>query len=460
MIQPKETFSLPVIPVTDNRLYPLRFHPVQAQYWASRARFNIVPAGRRSGKTELLKRKTVLRAMAPPKYGGSLFADPKYFLAAPTRDQAKRIFWNDVKLMVPKHLQSRPPSESHLCVYLVNGAEIHVLGMDKPERIEGTPWDGGGLDEYGNMKKETWPEHVRPALSDRNGWCDMIGVPEGRNHYYKEYKKAISDVSGIRRAFHWISADILPPSEIEEAKHDLDELTYLQEYEASFINFTGRAYWPFEETTHTRHLFKKYDPRQPLILCYDFNVAPGCAAIGQEMRVKHQSTSTWSTAWIGEVWIPRGSNTILITDRIIRDWGDHKGDIYVYGDATGGAGGTAKVEGSDWELIRRKLYTHYGAERVYLKVPKANPRERNRINSVNSRLQSLSGEVRMFADPAKCPNIIEDFEGTVTVEGGSGELDKKSNSERTHLTDAIGYYCWKEYPVKKRYEASGQKYHK
>ena len=44
--------------------------------------------------------------------------------------------------------------------------------------------------EYGNMKLEAWGANVRPALSDRKGWCDLIGVPEGRNHYYDTALKA------------------------------------------------------------------------------------------------------------------------------------------------------------------------------------------------------------------------------------------------------------------------------
>jgi hypothetical protein len=441
-------------------MYPLRHHPIQARWWMSRARFNIVPAGRRSGKTEIAKRKTVLRALAPSKFGGSPYSDPKYFLAAPTRDQAKRIYWDDLKAMVPPFLRSRPPSESHLIVYLTNNAEIQVVGMDKPERIEGTPWDGGILDEYGNMKKETWGAHVRPALSDRRGWCDMIGVPEGRNHYYKEYKRAMADTSGVRAAWHWISADILPLEEIEEAKRDLDELTYMQEYEASFINFTGRAYWPFDEYLHCAPLIHKYDNRQPLIFCFDFNVAPGSAVVAQEMKLPTKKGTEIGTGVIGEVWIPRNSNTVLVTNRLINDWKDHKGRIVCYGDSTGGARGSAKILGSDWQLIKELLYREFGPERVSFKVPKANPRERDRVNSVNSRLLSTSGTVRCMVDPHQAPNMVEDFESTVTVDGGSGEIEKKDDPERSHQTDALGYYIWKEWPVKKTYAASGRRYWK
>ena len=163
-----------------SRWTQLRKHPEQYRLWWHPSRFNVNPAGRRSGKTELAKRKLVNYAIQ----GLSKFEDPRYFAAAPTYNQAKRIYWDDLKRLTPKWFLAKPPSESDLTITGVNGSIIQVIGMDKPERIEGSPWDGGILDEFGNMKKDAWAKYVRPALSDRNGWSDLIGVPEGRNHYY------------------------------------------------------------------------------------------------------------------------------------------------------------------------------------------------------------------------------------------------------------------------------------
>jgi hypothetical protein len=44
--------------------------------------------------------------------------------------------------------------------------------------------------------------------------------------------------------------------------------------------------------------------------------------------------------------------------------------------------------------------------------------------------------------------LVRDFEGVRLVEGGSGEIDKKSDSKLSHLSDAIGYYLWREFPVR------------
>ena len=36
------------------------------------------------------------------------------------------------------------------------------------------------------------------------------------------------------------------------------------------------------------------------------------------------------------------------------------------------------------------------------------------------------------------------------LEGGSGEIDKRRTPELTHISDAIGYYINKEFPIEKK----------
>lgn len=442
------------------RLYPLRPHPEHTRLRTERKRFKVVPAGRRSGKTELAKRKLVVELLS---YFPDAYTDTRYFAGAPTRHQAKRIYWNDLKAMVPKSLLARQPRETELEISVLTGGSLNVLGMDKPERIEGSPWDGGVLDEYANMRKGAWQENVRPALSDRKGWCWLIGVPEGRNHYYDLYRKAVSGEDPEWGGYTWKSADILDPAEVESARRDLDLLTFAQEYEASFVNFEGRAYYPFLVERHAlKRLKPLYNPLAPLCFCFDFNVEPGVAAVVQEgiaLPGEYQRDDKGimmldkplkGTAVIGEVHIPRNSNTPAVCSKLIKDWGAHKGIIKLYGDATGGARGTAKVAGSDWELILRAMRQHYGSDRVLLRVKKANPAERARVNAVNTRLLNGRGEARMLVDPETAPTVVKDLEGVTTLEGGSGEIDKKADPKLTHISDALGYYVEREHPVTNR----------
>jgi hypothetical protein len=414
----------------------------------SSARYNVLPPGRRSGKTELAKRKIVKKAMRFNE-----FPDGTFIAAAPTHQQAKRIWWADLCRLVPKWFIRGRILSGELTIPLLNGARIMVMGMDKPERAEGFPIDYICLDEYGNMKASVWTQHLRPGLSTvgRPGAADFIGVPEGRNHYYGRWKWALRSDTPQWAGFHWKSSDILDPDEIAEAAAELDELTFQQEYEGSFINFQGRIYYAFDAEVHAayplRHL---YDPHAPLVFQFDFNVSPGVAAIAQEVTWRtcpNPNVAQPFTAQIGEVWIPRHSNTVRVCRKLVEDWGDHKGDILCYGDATGGAKGTAKVEGSDWDLIKRELKRHYGSLRVKFRVPKGNPRERVRVNATNSRLRTADGTIRMLIDPDHCPHLIEDFEGVIAIEGGAGEIDKDYDDNLTHISDGVGYYIHRKFPM-------------
>ncbi len=428
--------------VTTTRWTTLKFHEEQSRLWNSDKRFKVVPSGRRSGKTELAKRKLVIKALE-----GTDFPRPQFFAGAPTRDQAKRIYWEDLKAFIPQQLRKGKPKESELTIDLINGSSISVVGLDVPERVEGSPWDGGILDEYGNMKKKAWEENVRPALSDRKGWCWFIGVPEGRNHYFNLYKYAKSGEDKEWDAFHWFSSDILPREEIESAKNTLDELIYRQEYEGEFINFQGRIYYGFSSDTHIKRL--NYYPDDTLVLCFDFNISPGICSIIQEQfqsyTVDGIVKKNLVTAVIGEIYIQRDSNTEKICREIIKEWGNHKGDVKCYGDSTGGSKGTAKVKGSDWDIVKETLAPVFG-ERLSFEIPQKNPLERQRINSVNSRLKSADGTIRLLVDPIMAPHVIDDFEGVESKENSSGEIDKNKNPELTHYTDAIGYYVHREFP--------------
>jgi hypothetical protein len=233
----------------------------------------------------------------------------------------------------------------------------------------------------------------------------------------------------------------------------MDELTFKQEFEGSFVEFKGRAYYSFSVDRHGR-VNVPYDPEAPLILCFDFNTAPGTATILQELpRLKaidylndfriFQSV----TAIIGEVYIPRGSTTPLVCRTLAQKWGEHRGIVKVYGDATGGARKSSATEGNDWELVEKELRPVFGS-RLQFRVPSSNPTERARVNAVNSRFLSVEGFVGMIVDMHKAPMTVKDFDGVRVVEGGPGDIDKKTDKMLTHLSDGVGYYVAQEFPTR------------
>lgn len=217
-----------------DRWYPLKPHPEQLRLIKSKRRYKLVPAGRRSGKTERAKRYLVKRACDGPV--------GRYFAAAPTFAQVKKIFWEDLKLLSFSPSHKKQPSETELIIYLPNGSTIELVGLDKPERFEGIAWLGGIIDEIASIKPEAWATNIGPALKTYNPtrpnyrpWVWLIGVPEGRNFYYDLCEYAKLDSSVDWDCFTWKSADILPEDEIADAKATLSPMQYRQEYEACHL---------------------------------------------------------------------------------------------------------------------------------------------------------------------------------------------------------------------------------
>lgn len=443
------------------RWHPARLSPMQMGYLHSRARVNVVVAGRRSFKTEAAKRRLVLAAVRFSRY-----PDGRFFATAPTHQQAKDIFWQDLKDLVPEWAmvggdRRRAIRDGELTIDLANGARIKVAGLDKPQRIEGRDWDGGVVTEFGDCKPNVFGEVIRPMLM-RGGWVDLEGTPEGRNHYF-EMVCASRDGRMPGSVIHeWTTEEVLhlwlgeqvAAEEIANAQASMDALLYQQEYLARFISLEGQAYYAFDAelnvATGERRVL--YDAKRPLILCFDFNRSPGVCAYFQEHPpdrypwiVRPNPRHDTISAGIGEIFIPRHSNTRKVCERILQDWaGVHRHDVVLHGDATGGAKGSSAVEGSDWEIIRAMLRPAFG-HRLRDCVPSENPPVRSRVNAVNTRLVSADGSVGMVLDGKNCPNLIRDFEGVEADE--AGEIVKEKGSPLTHISDGVGYYVAEQFPI-------------
>ncbi len=440
---------------------PAKLLPQQLAYLHSTAWMNVVVSGRRSFKTEAAKRRVVRAAMMHTEPGG------RFFCTAPTQDQAREIFWEDqsnIRDLVPSFMlaggaRAAIRHSSPQTVFLANGARIIVAGLDRPARIEGGFWDGGVITEYGNCKANILAEHISPMLA-RGGWLDIEGVPEGRNHYYD----LVCDVRAGKipgaRLFEWNSEDALPlylddaAGFLERERAHMSARQYDQEWLGMFVSMEGQAYYAFDPELNVSPPGQQvlHDPDLPLILCFDFNRVPGVCAYLQEHPldrypwIKNPNTDQKTvTAAVGEIFIRHDSNTRRVCQRIIEDWGHiHRVDVILYGDATGGAGGSAKVEGSDWDIIEnmlRPVFKHF----LRSGVPEANPAVRSRVNSVNTRLVAANGAVGMVIDQKNCPNLIRDFEGVEADD--AGEIVKEQGSPLTHISDGVGYYLHRVFPA-------------
>jgi len=170
---------------------------------------------------------------------------PLFGYVAPYRSQAKSVAWDYLKYF------SRPitkqSNEADLIIELLNGAKIRLFGADNADAMRGLGFDGLYLDEYGDFKPSVWGNVVRPALSDKQGWCVFGGTPKGKNQFWDIYE------TSRKLPNEWFTlslpaskSKLLPETELQAAQAQLAEDQYLQEYECSFEAAIVGAIWGTE----------------------------------------------------------------------------------------------------------------------------------------------------------------------------------------------------------------------
>lgn len=413
------------------RWYPLTEHPVQTALVEDNVRFKVVPAGRRSGKTEKAKRYVVREAFRVPG---------PYFVAAPTRDQVKKIYWADIKrLCFTSVLERGCVSESDLKISLPNGSSISLIGLDQPQRVEGVLWAGGVIDEIADVKENAWAENISPALDtfnptrpDYRAWCWLIGVPDGLNHYYDLCQYALHSGDPDWKLYTWMSSDILPADVIAAAKRRLSPRQYRQEYEASFETATGKIYEDYGKHNVTTETIQ---PHEQLLWFHDFNYTPMSSAIG----VRRDGNVLYCLDEIILTSAVSRQSAVEFVERY-KDHGNKS--VLLYGDPAGRAG-EKHGHASDYTEMERVLRD--SGWKVERRVKAAAPAIKDRQNAVRAKILTADGGTTLYVNANKCPYVHKGL-ATVTAKKGSTFLEEET--EYQHVTTAIGYCIDYEWPIR------------
>lgn len=423
------------------RWYPLIDHPIQLSLITEAIRFKLAPCGRRSGKTERAKRYMADCCIE--------HSDEKYFIAAPTFNQVKKMYWSDMKLLTMSSLHDKKPSETDLIIYMPNGTELHLIGLDKPERFEGIAWSGGVIDEIADIKPEAWEANIRPALDtynptrpDYKPWCWLIGVPDGLNHYYDlcQYAETANDPEW--KVYHWKSDEILPIEVIASAKRQMSVKQFRQEYEGSFENASGRICEDYSKDNYCDESIKEHE--EILYYC-DFNYTPMSHGIGVERIIKSNITGDQVKAifLIDEVVLESAiaeQNAMEFCEK----YKDHKNKrIKLFGDPSGKNG---EKHGHESDYLNMEKVFRSNGWYVQRCVARAHPAIKDRQNAVRAMIKTAEGEIKLFVNP-KTAEWNHKALATVQTKVGSSFLEDESNKYQ-HMFTAIGYMINYMYPIR------------
>jgi hypothetical protein len=221
-------------------------HPGQSRFHASRARFKLLIAGARFGKS-LAGNKELLPELLTGPTRGWLVA-PTYALALPEFQYFLQDF-SDLRLTAAGTRNGGRNRYSHAVTPW--GAEVYCLSAMLPHTLLGQEIDWLLLCEAAHLDAEVFPRYLRARLATRSGRLVVPTTPKGRNWLHELYQRGLG-ADADWRSFRYATWDNprISAAEIESARSTLPPETFDEQYGGAFTVPAGRVYPEFERALH------------------------------------------------------------------------------------------------------------------------------------------------------------------------------------------------------------------
>jgi hypothetical protein len=232
----------------------VELHPKQKEVVRSPARFKVIRAGRKGGKTALEVENICFKAIAKASElnltKSNFPTGRKVLYIAPTQTQARNIIWEALK----NRLHGiGTPNEQMLQMKVPNGdkevSTIYVGGWENRENYRGlTDVVHITFDETDTLRSFfiSWLEIFRPMFLDTGGSANFVGTPKKENPNMKRLEKDFASKGEAFECFKFTSRDNphLAITELDalEKEYKDDRTSYRQEILAEYVDNTGALF--------------------------------------------------------------------------------------------------------------------------------------------------------------------------------------------------------------------------
>lgn len=212
---------------------PIALHSGQQRILESPARYKVIAAGRRFGKT-LLAVEWLALAEGGAIDGASVgFFAPTYKLLMEAWDDFERT-------LTPVMKRS---NKTEMRMELITGGKIDFWTLEDKDAGRGRRYHRIVIDEAAHARylKDAWERAISPTLTDYRGEAWFISTPNGMNYFYELFQRGLDPAYPDWASFHMPTSanPYLRPEEIEAKQRELPELVYRQEFEAEFVDLRG-----------------------------------------------------------------------------------------------------------------------------------------------------------------------------------------------------------------------------
>ncbi len=222
------------------RIELLAPHQGQQRIDAEAARFNVVSCGRRFGKTQ----HGIRRAIIHPTRG--LLAGQPVGWFAPAYKYLDEAFRDFIRTIPDEAIASINRSDRR--IDLKNGGVLEGWTTEGGDPGRSRKYALAFFDEAAKdlNLKNVWQKAIRATLSDLKGEAWFYSTPRGMDDFHDFYLRGQPGVHAKKGWKSWIMPTSINPiiarSEIEDARSELAESIFRQEYLAEFVAEAGEYF--------------------------------------------------------------------------------------------------------------------------------------------------------------------------------------------------------------------------
>jgi hypothetical protein len=410
--------------------YEISLFPFQQEVFDHPARFKIVAAGRRTGKSYLAS------VMA---YNHCLeHRNQRAILIGPTVSMIRESMWTTLKNIVhPSHIEGLP-REMDLEIRFINGSRLSLKGFDRPDSLRGISPSPSFivLDEFAFIKQNAFTEVVLPMSTDpkRKAKVVIISTPKGvSGDFYQLFNKGQED-NPLWKSWQFTAEKVRPDmkEEIALARSTLDLKTFEQEYCATFNNTGDSVFYNFNREVNVSDNLLPFSDNEPILCAIDFNVKIMATSV-----FAHRGDQLHC---LNEFYGSADTHTLI---RRIKSVYKNR-DITCFPDSSGNARKTSAATGAtDFSILRKAGFKVLARSKQ--------PPIVDSVNCVNHLLKDANGYSRLFFHK-DCSRTIASLEQTSWKQGtttgmDSATIDKSKGTE--HFSDGVRYICEYLFPINK-----------
>lgn len=219
--------------------------------YANGTKFHVLKASRQSGKTYLLERILIMRALAHPNQLGAIISKDAD-AAAKVMKSVKEILKKQPQLLNEKKTLRNT-------ITFCNGTVIQLFTAGNADAVVGNSFDILIADEFALWKPGAWGL-IRPTLAaKKNAFVVLCSTPRGKNDFYDAYELAIDDSDNFYMYYDmsYLDNPMYDLRQLEIDKKGMSPVAFKQEYLAQFVFGTSQV---FGNYSHLQTITKWEDP--------------------------------------------------------------------------------------------------------------------------------------------------------------------------------------------------------